>query len=109
MKAVHDGLQALASLKVFDPHVVVLDIGLPGLDGYAVARQLRGRGDTSHVLLIALTGYGQKEDRARAAESGFDYHFVKPADPREIQVAIERGRDTSGEPVLEAHRIGGQQ
>ena len=106
VKAVHDGLQALASLKVFDPHVVVLDIGLPGLDGYAVARQLRSRGDTSHVLLIALTGYGQKEDRARAAEAGFDYHFVKPADPREIQVAIERGRNTAGEPSLEAHRIG---
>jgi signal transduction histidine kinase len=107
VKAVHDGLQALASLKVFDPHVVVLDIGLPGLDGYAVARQLRGRGDTSHVLLIALTGYGQKEDRARAADAGFDYHFVKPADPREIQVAIERGRNTAGEPSLEAHRISG--
>jgi len=107
VKAVHDGLQALASLKVFDPHVVVLDIGLPGLDGYAVARQLRGRGDTSHVLLIALTGYGQKEDRARAAAAGFDYHFVKPADPREIQAAIERGRNTAGEPSLEAHRISG--
>jgi signal transduction histidine kinase len=106
VKAVHDGLQALASLKVFDPHVVVLDIGLPGLDGYAVARQLRERGDTSHVLLIALTGYGQKEDRSRAAEAGFDYHFVKPADPREIQAAIERGRNTGGEPALEAHRIG---
>ena len=106
VKAVHDGLQALASLKVFDPHVVVLDIGLPGLDGYAVARQLRSRGDTSHVLLIALTGYGQKEDRARAADSGFDYHFVKPADPRQIQFAIERGRNTAGEPTLEAHRIG---
>ncbi len=106
VKAVHDGLQALASLKVFDPHVVVLDIGLPGLDGYAVARQLRGRGDTSHVLLIALTGYGQKEDRQRAAEAGFDYHFVKPADPREIQVAIERGRNTAGDATLEAHRIG---
>jgi len=106
VKAVHDGLQALASLKVFDPHVVVLDIGLPGLDGYAVARQLRARGDTSHVLLIALTGYGQKEDRARAADAGFDYHYVKPADPREIQAAIERGRNTAGEPSLEAHRIG---
>jgi signal transduction histidine kinase len=105
VKAVHDGLQALASLKVFDPHVVVLDIGLPGLDGYAVARQLRKRGDTSHVLLIALTGYGQKEDRARAATAGFDYHYVKPADPREIQAAIERGRNTAGEPSLEAHRI----
>jgi len=107
VKAVHDGLQALSSLKVFDPHVVVLDIGLPGLDGYAVARQLRERGDTSHVLLIALTGYGQKEDRQRAADAGFDYHYVKPADPREIQAAIERGRNTGGEPALEAHRIGG--
>jgi signal transduction histidine kinase len=105
VKAVHDGLQALASLKVFDPHVVVLDIGLPGLDGYAVARQLRARGDTSHVLLIALTGYGQKEDRQRAADAGFDYHFVKPADPREIQVAIERGRNIGGEPALEAHAL----
>jgi len=107
VKAVHDGIQALASLKVFDPHVVVLDIGLPGLDGYAVARQLRERGDTSHVLLIALTGYGQREDRQRAADAGFDYHYVKPADPREIQNAIERGRNTGGEPSLEAHRIGG--
>ena len=106
VKAVHDGIQALASLKVFDPHVVVLDIGLPGLDGYAVARQLRERGDTSHVLLIALTGYGQREDRQRAADSGFDYHYVKPADPREIQNAIERGRNTAGEPSLEAHRVG---
>jgi signal transduction histidine kinase/ActR/RegA family two-component response regulator len=102
VKAVHDGLQALASLKVFDPHVVVLDIGLPGLDGYAVARQLRARGDSSHMLLIAVTGYGQKEDRQRAADAGFDYHFVKPADPREIQVAIERGRDTAAEPSLGA-------
>jgi signal transduction histidine kinase len=106
VKAVHDGLQALASLKVFDPHVVVLDIGLPGLDGYAVARQLRSRGDTSHVLMIALTGYGQKEDRAKAAEAGFDYHFVKPADPRDIQAAIERGRNTAGDSALEAHRLG---
>ena len=106
VKAVHDGLQALASLKVFDPHVVVLDIGLPGLDGYAVARQLRSRGDTSHVLLIALTGYGQKEDRSKAAEAGFDYHFVKPADPRDIQTAIERGRNTAGDSALEAHRLG---
>jgi len=107
VKAVHDGLQALASLRVFDPHVVVLDIGLPGLDGYAVARQLRSRGDTRHVLLVALTGYGQKEDRQRAAEAGFDYHFVKPADPREIQAAIERGRNIAGAPALEARRIAG--
>jgi signal transduction histidine kinase len=96
VKTVTDGAQALASLKVFDPHVVVLDIGLPGLDGFEVARRLRARGDTSHALLIAVTGYGQREDRQRAVEAGFDYYFVKPTDPREIHSAIERGRSSAG-------------
>jgi signal transduction histidine kinase len=92
LKTVYDGAQALAAVKVFDPHVIVLDIGLPNLDGYAVARRLREHGDTSHTLLIALTGYGKKEDREHAFAAGFDYHFTKPADPREIQRAIESGR-----------------
>src|SRR6266404_5508302 len=87
VKTVCDGNEALASVRVFAPHVIVLDIGLPGLDGYAVARQLRERGDTSHTLLVAMTGYGQRDDKQRAADSGFDYHFVKPTDPREIQRA----------------------
>jgi signal transduction histidine kinase/DNA-binding response OmpR family regulator len=94
VKTVSDGTEALASVRVFAPHVIVLDIGLPGLDGYAVARQLRERGDTSHALLIAMTGYGQKDDKQRASEAGFDYHFVKPTDPRQIQAAIEQGRPT---------------
>ena len=92
VKTVADGPQALASLNVFDPHVVVLDIGLPGLDGFEVARRLRGRGNASDTLLIAVTGYGQREDRLRASEAGFDYYFVKPTNPREIHGAIERGR-----------------
>ena len=92
VKTVGDGTEALASVPVFAPHVIVLDIGLPGLDGYAVARQLRERGDTSHILLIAVTGYGQREDRERAMTSGFDYHFVKPTNPGQIQRAIEQGR-----------------
>ena len=92
VKTVGDGPAALSSLKVFDPHVIVLDIGLPGLDGFEVARRLRARGDTSHALLIAVTGYGQREDRQRAAQAGFDYYFIKPTDPREIHGAIERGR-----------------
>ena len=95
VKTVADGHSALNSLKVFDPHVIVLDIGLPGLDGFEVARRLRARGDTSHALLIAVTGYGQREDRQRASEAGFDYYFVKPTDPREIHGAIERGRSAS--------------
>ena len=92
VKTVSDGAEALASVRVFAPHVVVLDIGLPGLDGYAVARRLREQGDTSHALLIAMTGYGQKDDRQKATEAGFDYFFVKPTDPSQLQHAIERGR-----------------
>src|SRR5438874_1441542 len=92
VKTVSDGNEALASVRVFAPHVVVLDIGLPGLDGYAVARRLREQGDTSHALLIAMTGYGQKDDRQKATEAGFDYFFVKPTDPSQLQQAIERGR-----------------
>ncbi|HTM62653.1 MAG TPA: response regulator [Burkholderiales bacterium] len=92
VKTVNDGTEALASVRVFAPHVVVLDIGLPGLDGYAVARRLREQGDTSHALLIAMTGYGQKDDRQKATDAGFDYFFVKPTDPSQLQHAIERGR-----------------
>ncbi|MBV9190368.1 MAG: response regulator [Betaproteobacteria bacterium] len=92
VKTVSDGAEALASVRVFAPHVVVLDIGLPGLDGYAVARRLRDQGDTSHALLIAMTGYGQKDDRQKATDAGFDYFFVKPTDPTQLQHAIERGR-----------------
>ena len=103
VKTVSDGQAALTSLKVFDPHVIVLDIGLPGLDGFEVARRLRSRGDTSHALLIAVTGYGQREDRQRASDAGFDYFFVKPADPREIHGAIERGRSPAVQDQGHAH------
>jgi signal transduction histidine kinase len=99
VKTVLDGSDALSSVRVFAPHVIVLDIGLPGIDGYAVARRLREQGDTSHALLIAVTGYGAKEDRERAMEAGFDYHFVKPTDPRQIQQAIEQGRQISAKGV----------
>jgi signal transduction histidine kinase/DNA-binding response OmpR family regulator len=92
VKTATDGHEALECMQVFAPQVVVLDIGLPGVSGYEVARKLREDGSTRDALLIAVTGYGQKEDRVRAAESGFDCHFVKPADPRDIQATIEAGR-----------------
>jgi CheY-like chemotaxis protein len=84
VKTVADGAQALASVPVFAPQVVVLDIGLPGLSGYEVARRIRTLPPMHEALLIALTGYGQKEDQLRAIEAGFDRHFVKPTDPRTI-------------------------
>ena len=88
VRTVSDGPQAVAIAQVFAPQVAVVDIGLPGMNGYEVARRLRLKGSEAPALLIALTGYGQKEDRARSAEAGFDHHFVKPADPRLIQAAI---------------------
>jgi signal transduction histidine kinase/DNA-binding response OmpR family regulator len=84
VKAVGDGPQAIACVPVFAPQIIVLDIGLPGLSGYEVARRLRQMPTTQNVLLIALTGYGQKEDQQRAMDAGFDRHFVKPTDPQKL-------------------------
>ena len=75
---------ALNCAEVFQPDVVVLDIGLPEMDGYEVARVLRGKQETQAATLIALTGYGQKEDRDRAKHAGFDHHFVKPLDTAKL-------------------------
>jgi CheY-like chemotaxis protein len=76
----YDGHAALALATEHAPEVVLLDIGLPGMDGYQVARKLRELPQTCDSLLIALTGYGQADDRRRSAEAGFDGHFVKPVD-----------------------------
>ena len=92
VKAVGDGAEALASAPVFAPDVVVLDIGLPVMDGYEVAQRLRKVTETHHSLLIALTGYGQRGDRERAREAGFDHHLTKPADPDELLAIIEAWR-----------------
>lgn len=74
----HDGPTALALLNEFRPQIVLLDIGLPGMDGYEVARSIRKNPEFNDVLLAALTGYGQEEDRRRSKEAGFDQHLVKP-------------------------------
>ena len=74
----HDGLQAAEQYR---PDVVLCDIGLPGLDGYGVARQLRDNPATAKARLIAVTAYGQDEDRRRSHEAGFEQHLVKPVDP----------------------------
>jgi signal transduction histidine kinase/ActR/RegA family two-component response regulator len=89
----HDGQAALDTARTFAPHVVLLDIGLPGLDGYEVARRLRAQPTRTRAVLIALSGYGQAEDERRAREAGFDHHLVKPVDPeviRELLAKTER-------------------
>jgi CheY-like chemotaxis protein len=77
---VHDGPAALAAMKTFRPRVVLLDLGMPDMDGLEVARRMRADPETRDVTLVALTGWGQREDRRRTGEAGFDYHLVKPAD-----------------------------
>jgi PAS domain S-box-containing protein len=76
----HDGLAAVEAAQAYAPDVILLDIGLPGLDGYEVARRLRVIPALADTVLVALTGYGQEEDRRRSATAGFDHHLVKPID-----------------------------
>jgi CheY-like chemotaxis protein len=78
--AAADGLQALREAERFRPHVALLDIGMPGLDGYTVAERLRADPSTAPIRLAALTGWGQASDRDRALTAGFDAHFTKPVD-----------------------------
>ena len=99
VKSVNDGADAIASSQVFAPHVVILDIGLPGMNGYQVARELRKLDETREAFFVALTGYGQKEDMAQAREAGFHRHFVKPTDPRSIQTAIAEHFRAADKPV----------
>ncbi len=83
VRLAHTGPEALEVAAQFAPAAVLLDIGLPGMDGYEVARELRGtRG--AELLLVALSGYGQDEDRRRSAEAGFNHHLLKPADPAQM-------------------------
>ena len=79
-----DGVEALEIAEVFQPHVVLLDIGMPGIDGYETARRLRMRPWAQSTLLCAQTGWGQEDDKRRARTAGFDRHLTKPIDPEEI-------------------------
>jgi CheY-like chemotaxis protein len=80
VEAAAEGSAALELIRAKDPDIALVDIGLPGIDGYEVARRVRAT-DARRPLLIALTGYGQPEDRQRATDAGFDSLLVKPVDP----------------------------
>jgi PAS domain S-box-containing protein len=85
VRIAHDGLSALDVAVAFRPEVVLLDIGMPGMDGYEVARRLRSRPEFAATRLVALTGWGQQQDRMRSQEAGFDRHLVKPVDPEVVR------------------------
>jgi len=84
-----NGSQAVEMFERLRPEVAILDIGMPGLSGYEVAQRIRGAGHRD-VTLIAVTGWGQEADKARAAESGFDHHFTKPVEPAALSELLGR-------------------
>jgi signal transduction histidine kinase len=85
VRVTNDGPAALAAFGDFQPHLVLLDIGMPGMDGYEVVRRLRALPQTPRAVVAALTGWGQDDDRRRVREAGFDHHLVKPASLGDLQ------------------------
>jgi PAS domain S-box-containing protein len=84
-----DGPGALDAAREFKPEAIFLDIGLPGMDGYEVARRLRALPDFRTALLVAVTGYGQEDSRTRSRAAGFDHHLVKPVDPESLSALLD--------------------
>jgi two-component system CheB/CheR fusion protein len=92
VSVVHDGTAALERIADFKPEAALVDIGLPDMNGYELARRLRSGSNGSNLHLIAITGYGRAEDRATARDAGFDVHLVKPAEPAELERVLATGR-----------------
>jgi CheY-like chemotaxis protein len=93
---VHSGRDALTEMNAFEPDTVILDIGMPGMDGYEVARRIRSAPEHHDVLLVALTGWGQEHDQRRSTAAGFDYHVVKPPDIDQLRRILVASRDETG-------------
>jgi signal transduction histidine kinase/ActR/RegA family two-component response regulator len=92
VKVTHDGAAAAETAAQFKPEFAFLDIGLPKLNGYELARRLRSHPSTSRTMLIAVTGWGQEKDRELAREAGFDHHLVKPVEFRQIKAVLDTKR-----------------
>jgi CheY-like chemotaxis protein/two-component sensor histidine kinase len=88
VRVAHDGKAALETFADFHPRAVLLDLGMPGMDGYEVARRIQERKDAGETVLIALTGWGQEQDRRRSSQAGFQHHLVKPANIEALQTLL---------------------
>jgi CheY-like chemotaxis protein len=84
----HNGAGALSIVEAVKPQVAVLDIGMPDMNGYQVAQRIRSSSSSDSIVLVALTGWGQAQDLARAKAAGFDHHLVKPAEPEALRSLI---------------------
>ena len=96
VRVTHDGASALEALADFQPQMILLDIGMPGLDGYEVAARIRADPEHRGVTLVALTGWGQEEDRRRSRQAGFDYHLIKPTDLDALRALIISTTNVAG-------------
>ncbi len=85
----HDGPSGLEAVLALRPDIALVDVGLPGMDGYELAQRIRSDRQGSEIRLVAMTGYGRPEDRARALAAGFDAHLVKPVHPRQLQELLD--------------------
>ena len=103
VRVVHDGFAALEAMSTFKPTLVLLDLGMPGMNGLEVARRVRQDPAARDVRLVALTGWGQREDRRRTTEAGFDYHLVKPADLGALQSILSMRESTKQDPAATRH------
>jgi len=92
VRVVHDGVEALAVAESFEPQVVLLDLGMPRMDGYDAAREIRRRPWGQQAMLVALTGWGQPQDREDTANAGFDVHLVKPVDELNLVQVLAQGK-----------------
>jgi PAS domain S-box-containing protein len=97
LRTVHDGEQAVAEAAVFRPDVILLDIGMPRMNGYDAAREIRAQAWGARMVLVALTGWGQDEDKRRASQAGFDRHFTKPVSPADLEKLL--GELAAGTPA----------
>jgi CheY-like chemotaxis protein len=88
VRTAYDGLEAVAAAEGFRPEVVLLDIGMPRLNGLEACRRIRERSWGGEVFIVALTGWGQDDDRRRTSQAGFDAHIVKPVDPQVLMKLV---------------------
>jgi two-component system CheB/CheR fusion protein len=95
VQVAHEGTATLDAARAFHPHIVLLDIGLPGMNGYEVARRLRQEFRPEDMLLVAVTGYGQEEDRRHSREAGFNAHLVKPIVLQTLNAPLVRSPATA--------------
>jgi CheY-like chemotaxis protein len=95
VRTAYDGQEGLTVASSFTPDVLLLDLGMPGLTGYELARKIRHEPWGQTATLIAVTGWGQERDRRRVADAGFDAHLVKPVDTKSLLAALERGKSRS--------------